>query len=79
MQEEPFAPLPLVMHANTPEESFAEHVSPAGQVNGLEAQPWEEPESEVDDEHAARRDGGSSEEDKRAENAHGRDLSTPPP
>ena len=51
MQDEPFAPLPLVMHANAPVESLAEHVSPAGHVNGLEEQPAAD-ESDVEDEHA---------------------------
>jgi hypothetical protein len=49
--EEPFVPLPLVMHANAPEVSFAEQVCPAAHVNGLAAQPSVE-ESDVDEEHA---------------------------
>jgi hypothetical protein len=52
MQDEPFVPLPLVMHANAPVASLAEQVSPAGHENGLDAQPAAPDESDVDEEHA---------------------------
>jgi hypothetical protein len=49
--EEPFAPLPLVMHANAPEVSFAAQVCPVGHVKGSEAHPSVD-ELAVDEEHA---------------------------
>ena len=51
LHEEPFAPLPLVMHAKVPDWSFAAHVVPVAHENGSAAQP--EDVVEVEEEEQA--------------------------
>ena len=50
--DEPFAPLPLVMHANAPVASLTEQVSPAGQLKGFAVQLSVLEVEAVDEEHA---------------------------